>query len=86
MTVNLGDKVRDTITGQKGIAVARTVWLNGCIRVTVQPQKLTREGKTLDIETFDEVQLEVLELAAPKLVKPAAGPRPAPQRQPDPVR
>lgn len=31
----LGDKVRDAITGFKGIAMAQTTWLNGCRRIII---------------------------------------------------
>ena len=43
---NLGDEVKDTITGFKGIVVARTEWLNGCARVTVQPQSKAMERRS----------------------------------------
>ena len=36
MAIKLGQKVRDTITGNEGTVVARTEWLHGCVRVTVQ--------------------------------------------------
>jgi hypothetical protein len=32
-TVNLGDKVKDRITGLEGIAIGVTTWLYGCRRV-----------------------------------------------------
>ena len=57
--INLGDECRDTITGFTGIAVARTIWLHGCDRVTLQP-KVDKDGKIPDNNTFDEVQLEVI--------------------------
>jgi hypothetical protein len=51
--IKLGSKVRDVITGLEGIAICRAVWLNGCVRITVQPQE-TKDGKTVDSECFDE--------------------------------
>lgn len=33
--IKLGDEVEDLITGFKGIAVARTKFMNGCIQYTV---------------------------------------------------
>jgi hypothetical protein len=45
--VKLGDKVKDRVTGLTGIVIARTDWLNGCIRMTVQPQEL-KDGKPVD--------------------------------------
>lgn len=33
-TIQLGDKVKDTITGFTGVAVCISKWLNGCVRWT----------------------------------------------------
>lgn len=57
--VNLGDKVKDTVTGFEGVAVARHSYLFGCNRISVQPP-VNGEGKVPDTSTFDEPQLEVL--------------------------
>jgi hypothetical protein len=72
--IKLGDPVRDKITGYKGIVVARTEWLNGCVRLVVQARKL-HEGKPVEPQTFDEPQLELEEAEAetgPK-VRPGGG-------------
>jgi len=58
--INLGDLVEDTVTGFKGIAVGRTVWLHGCNRISVQPTGLNKEGKVYEAQGFDEPQLKVL--------------------------
>ena len=84
-TVQLKDKVRDTITGYTGIAIARTEWMHGCSRITIQSQEL-RDGKPVDSCTFDEPQVEALESASQPTPAPRGGPTPAPQRQADPVR
>jgi len=55
----LGQKARDVITGFTGVAIARTEWLNGCVRVTIQPP-LDKDKKHVQSETFDEEQLEVV--------------------------
>lgn len=55
----IGDQVRDKVTGFSGIVVARTEWLNGCIRLTVQPEKLTKDKGVAPTETFDIEQLLV---------------------------
>lgn len=36
VTINLGDKVRDTVTGAEGITVNRITFMNGCIYYNVQ--------------------------------------------------
>ena len=58
--INLGDKVKDSVTGFKGIAIGRMLWLHGCDRIIVQPEGLNKEGKPFDNHTFDEPQLIVI--------------------------
>ena len=91
--INLGDKVKDRISGVVGIVVARTEWLYGCVRCTVQPQ--AKDGKPVDPATIDEPQLVVLKAGAIQAftqirfenARPrAAGARPDPVRQPDVTR
>lgn len=62
--MNLGDKVRDIITGFTGIVIARSEFFNGCIRVSVQPQELGDKGKLQDTESFDVQQLELVQAGA----------------------
>lgn len=65
-TIELGDLVRDTISGFKGIAVGRTKWLFGCDRITIHPQGITKDGKTFDTQSFNEPQLEVIKKSKKK--------------------
>lgn len=58
--IGLGDKVKDSITGFSGIVIGKTVWLHGCTRITVQPDKLDKDGKIREAQTFDEPQLVVV--------------------------
>ena len=94
----LGDLVKDRITGFSGITVARTTWINGCVRWTVQPTKLTKEGAQRATECFDDEQIIVLRRAAVpaygrsapakgrRAGKAPGGPRPAPSRPSSPKR
>lgn len=66
--VKLGDEVKEIITGFSGIAVAKCEWLNGCVRVTVQPRRLDA-GKVVSSETFDQEQLSVVAAGAVKIEK-----------------
>lgn len=59
--VELGDLVVDKVTGYTGIATDITTWLHGCDRVAVQSRELGKEGKPIDNEVFDILQLNVLE-------------------------
>ena len=70
MAIQLGDKCKDIVTGFEGVCVARTEWLNGCWRMTLQSEKLDKEGKPQEGVTFDEPQLVVT-----KAKKVATGPR-----------
>jgi len=73
--INLGDKVRDTISGFTGIVTGRYVYLHGCVRCGVHSQEL-KDGKPVEGQVFDEGQLELLQagalLPAPA---PTGGPR-----------
>lgn len=84
--INLGDRVRDKVTGFEGIVVCRSEWLQGCVRLSVQPEKLDKEGKVKESVTFDELQLEMVKQRVHNGRQETGGPRPDPRRQPDPVR
>lgn len=57
--ITLGDMVVDTITGFKGIAVAKHLYLNGCARISVSP-KVGEDGKLAENQAFDEPQLKIV--------------------------
>ncbi len=59
-TINLGDYCRDTINGFEGICYAITFWLNGCVRITLKPTELDKDGKVRETETFDIEEIEVI--------------------------
>jgi hypothetical protein len=83
--ITLGSKVKHTITGFTGIAIARTTWLSGCARITIKPQTL-KDGSTINSETFDESELEVLVDAGTKKEAKTGGPQrdPSSHRDGDP--
>jgi hypothetical protein len=66
-TVNLGDKVKDRVSGLTGIAVARTQWLNGCVRIAIQPSTLDKDGKVQEATYVDEPQIDILKAGAIKV-------------------
>lgn len=80
MRIALGSKVKDKVTGLKGMVVSRHEYLNGCWRYGVQPT-LDKDGKIPDAYYIDEMQLEVVE--EPKAVKKGSektgGPRSNPR-------
>jgi len=59
MSIVLGNKVKDRVTGFTGIAVARYSYINGCDRICVQPAT-GKNGELPDSVTFDEPDLEVI--------------------------
>lgn len=65
--IKLGDEVIDVISGYKGIAVARTEFLNGCIQYIIQSK--LKAGGLLPVEgppSIDEVSLKVIKKNAVK--------------------
>jgi hypothetical protein len=58
----LGDRVKDPVSGFTGIAVVQARWLHGCIRIGVAPETL-HEGKVQEDRHFDQAQLVVVDEA-----------------------
>lgn len=77
MKIELGDKVKDKITGFTGIATGRAEYLTGCVRFMVE-----RAGKDSKAEWYDEGRLVQLrpKVHARDKAFAAAGPRESPVR------
>jgi hypothetical protein len=58
--IQLGDRVKDKITGLTGIAVGITDWLYECRTITVRPDVVKKEAEYPASIGFDEPQLEVI--------------------------
>lgn len=84
MSIALGDKVRDTLSGLEGTVVARTEWLYGCVRITIQPEG-NKDGKAYETYTVDEPQLTVMETTTQPPATPRHGNRPDVGRRADPI-
>lgn len=67
MTVELGDRVRDKVTGFDGIAIGMSRWISGCDQYAVQPCKVSKDGKVSDSVWFDVNRLDVVKKAVVKL-------------------
>jgi hypothetical protein len=65
---NLGEQVKDTVTGFKGIITARIEYINGCLQYCVEP-KVDKEGKPQKHQYVDEGQLELVPSKKRKPVK-----------------
>ncbi len=51
---NLGEELKDSITGFKGICAARTQYISGCNRYSLQKTQLNKSGKPEEWCAFDE--------------------------------
>ena len=55
----LGDEVKDRITGFSGIITARTQWLTNCNTYGIKSRKL-KDCKPIDALFFDEPDIELI--------------------------
>ena len=89
--LDFGVKVKDVISGQTGIINGIHFYMNGCVRLSVQPQK-KKDGTTCNLFTEDYQQLQVIKSkkvvlpyptpTAKKIEKrPPNGPMPTPERR-----
>jgi len=84
--IQLGDTVKDTLTGLTGKVVSMSYWLNGCVRVGVQPAKL-KDGQPVEESWFAAAQLELQTPEKPRTeVRPIieGGPIRAPKQMRNP--
>ncbi len=70
-TAELGDRVRDRISGISGIVTGCTEWLYGCRRIVIQAED-NKDGKPVDTFCIDEPQAEIIEKGVIKPSRPAA--------------
>jgi len=82
--VKLGNKYKDSISGFSGIATARTIYLTGCIRVCLEPNKLDKEGFPTEA-WFDEMMLKTTSGKKVVSESPPAGPSKTPVSRSNPA-
>lgn len=78
MTIKLGSKVRDILTGFEGIAVARTTFLYGCVRVCIESTEILK-GEVVE-NWFDEQRVETVKKTKPKVSPESSAGAGGPQR------
>lgn len=66
--LQLGDTVKDTVTGFTGVAVARTKWLMSCDRIYVQP-KVNKDGENSKAQEFDLKQLVITKKVSKEMLE-----------------
>lgn len=90
----LGQHLRDRISGFDGVVMCRTEYLHNCARYGLTPRDVDKDGKPRDSIYFDEDQVEPMpeKKAKPYVAKPGAthapthgGPAAATQRSGPPV-
>lgn len=77
MAVEIGDRIRDKVSGFKGIATGLTEYLNGCRQFLISAEKTENDGKKIDGIWIDEQTLKVVDKAvfANPFPRVAAAPR-----------
>jgi hypothetical protein len=64
----LGDKLKDIVSGLEGICIGRIEYLNGCTQYAIKPKK-TKDERVLDAEWVDSQQ--VIKLKGGIKIKPS---------------
>lgn len=59
MEVELGSKIKDEVTGFKGIATARCEYMNGCIQYEITPTQL-KDGVPQKVYWIDKQRIILL--------------------------
>lgn len=71
---NLGNNLKDAVTGYQGICTARHEYLNGCIRYTLA-RPLDKDGKVQEDHWFDEAVLSFVDEGLKIKKKDVGGPQ-----------
>jgi len=58
--IELGDKVKDRISGFTGIVTSYTEFITGCDRCFVCPDRLDKEGSVIEGHSFDVLELTIV--------------------------
>ena len=57
--IMLGDEIQDRVTGIKGIATAKIIFLNGCVQYSIKP-RADKDGKEITATFVDSQQIKRL--------------------------
>lgn len=83
--IKLGSKVKDVVTGYQGMAVVKTVWINGRISIGIEPTEL-KEGKVLETNGFDLERVQLIEEQKPPMSRQNSATSGGPQKDFSPSR
>ena len=70
--IELGDKVKDEVSGIEGIVVGITQFIHGCLRVTIAPQAKKGEKEPPETFTADLPQCKLVKKSVVSTTAPAA--------------
>ena len=73
-SIELGQKVKDKVTGFTGIATARVEYLNGCVQFCVTPT-MAKDGKFPEHQYIDRGQLEFVDSGVSIPARNTGGPQ-----------
>lgn len=73
MSIKLGDRVKEKVTGFSGIVTGISDFLTGCKRAGVQPEKLKDDGSVPDPSWFDIDHLTVVKAGVHKPINQETG-------------
>lgn len=73
--IEIGDRVKDVVTGFTGVVVGITKWMTGCDTVAVNPAEI-KDGKPVENSYFDVNRLEIIKKQAVRMPKAAAATKP----------
>ena len=79
--IQLGNKVKDKITGFSGIAVAKTIWSSGNVTIQVESTNLEK-NEPIDAHAFEYDRIELLEEAKPPMSAKSEAKTGGPQKDP----
>ena len=75
---NLGDRLKDDLTGFEGICVYRTQWITNCNVYGLRPASLDKDGNPRKTNQFDEPHISVVEEKAAPVENKTGGPTDSP--------
>lgn len=75
---NLGDRLKDDLTGFEGICVYRTQWITNCNVYGIKPDSLDKDGEPRKSSQFDEPHISVVQEKVAVVDNDTGGPTDSP--------
>ena len=71
---DLGQELKDSITGFQGVAMVRSEYLTGCNHYGLQSRDQRKDGEPISWVYFDETRLVLVDRVAEKSIGSTGGP------------